>query len=197
MTPALTTPRLRLRPWTDDDLEPMVAICTDPEVMRWFPRPNTREEVVALLARQRAHLAAGGPGLFAAERLADSALLGFVGLARPSFEAPFTPCVEVGWRLTREAWGHGYATEAARVVLRHGFTTLGLDEVVSFTSVGNLPSQAVMQRLGMHHDAADDFDHPRLPETHPLRRHVLYRLTAEEWRSTQDPATSSGASLDR
>lgn len=193
----LVTPRLRLRSWTDDDLEPMVAICTDPEVMRFFPRPNTRDEVVALLDRQRRRLAAGEPGLFAAERLEDGRLLGFVGLARPSFEAPFTPCVEVGWRLGRDAWGHGYATEAARAAVEHGFTTLGLDELVSFTSVGHDRSRAVMRRLGMHHDPADDFDHPRLAEGHPLRRHVLYRLRREEWRSTQDPAPAPGASLER
>ena len=193
----LRTPRLRLRTWSDDDLEPMVAICTDPEVMRWFPRPSTREEVEALLARHRANLAAGRPGLFAAERLEDGALLGFVGLARPSFEAPFTPCVEIGWRLARDAWGHGYATEAGRAVLDHGFGTLGLEEIVSFTSRGNERSRAVMVRLGMGARAEDEFDHPRLPEGHPLRRHVLHRMRRDEWRSPQDPGAPSGASLER
>jgi RimJ/RimL family protein N-acetyltransferase len=193
----LLTPRLRLRSWRDDDLEPMVAICGDPEVMRYFPRPNTREEVVALLARHGANLAAGQPGLFAAERLEDRALLGFVGLARPSFEAPFTPCVEIGWRLAREAWGHGYATEAGRAVLDHAFGTLGLDEVVSFTSRVNERSRAVMVRLGMWARREDEFDHPALPEGHPLRPHVLYRLLREEWVLTPVARERSAASLDR
>ena len=183
MNVVLTTPRLRLRPWTDGDLGPMVKVCTDPEVMRFFPRPNTPDEVAALIARHGAKLAAGEPGLFAVERLDDGTLLGFAGLAEPSFDAPFTPCVEVGWRLARSAWGHGYATEAARAALAHGFTTLGLDEVVSFTSAGHEKSRAVMRRLGMHHDPADDFDHPNVAEGSPLRRHVLYRLRAEEWRA--------------
>jgi RimJ/RimL family protein N-acetyltransferase len=178
----LVTARLRLRSWTDADLEPMVAVCTDPEVMRYFPRPNTRAEVAALLERHRQNLAAGLPGLFAVERLSDRALLGFTGLARPSFEAPFMPCVEVGWRLARSAWGHGYATEAARAALDHGFEALGLGEIVSFTSVVNERSRAVMRRLGMHHDPAEDFDHPALEEGSPLRRHVLCRIGAEEWR---------------
>jgi len=101
---------------------------------------------------------------------------GFTGLAVPRFEAHFTPCVEVGWRLAREHWGRGYATEAARAALADGFERLGLDEIVSFTAAGNLPSRRVMEKLGMKHDSADDFDHPSLAPGHPLRRHVLYRI---------------------
>jgi RimJ/RimL family protein N-acetyltransferase len=177
----LRTPRLLLRNWTDADVEPLLALSTDPEVMRHFPRPSTRAEVEGLVARHRDHLANGRPGLYAVERLADRELVGLVGLAVPTFEAPFTPCVEVGWRLARPFWGHGYATEAAREALRHGFETLGLPEIVSYTSVSNVASQRVMERLGMHRDPAEDFEHPRVEVGHPVRRHVLYRLQRVEW----------------
>jgi RimJ/RimL family protein N-acetyltransferase len=176
----LVTARLRLRSWRDEDEGPMLAMSTDPEVMHHFPRAMTAEEVHAFVVRHRSLLEAGEPGLYALERLDDSSFIGFVGLATPTFEAPFTPGVEVGWRLVRAAWGHGYATEAARAALRQGFEGLGLDEVVSFTSVGNERSISVMRRLGMHR--VMEFDHPRLPEGHALRRHVLYRLRADEWR---------------
>src|SRR4051794_7961025 len=162
----------------------MLALSTDPEVMRYFPRPMTAEEVHEFVTRHRELLAAGRPGLFAVETRADGRFIGFVGLAEPTFEAPFTPCVEVGWRLVKAAWRRGYATEAARAALDHGFDTLGLDEVVSFTAVVNTPSMAVMRTLGMRRDPAEDFDHPRVEPGHVLRRHVLYRLRADErqWR---------------
>lgn len=193
----LRTDRLLLRSWRDDDVEPMLAMSTDPEVMRYFPRVMTRDEVRDFVARQRKRLEAEEPGLFAVEPLADGSFVGFVGLSVPSFEAAFTPCVEVGWRLVRKAWGHGYATEAAREVLTHGFDRLCLPEIVSFTAVVNERSQAVMRRLGMHTDPAEDFDHPGLPPDDPLSRHVLYRLTAEQWRAQHPAAPGPGASLDR
>jgi ribosomal-protein-alanine N-acetyltransferase len=115
------------------------------------------------------------------ERVADGVLLGFTGLARPSFEAPFTPAVEIGWRLAAHAWGQGYATEAARAALAFGFATVGLEEIVSFTVPANERSRRVMERIGMTHDPRDDFDHPKLPPGHPLRRHVLYRLPRRAW----------------
>jgi RimJ/RimL family protein N-acetyltransferase len=149
------------------------------------------------VALHRATLAAGAPGLFAVERRDDGAQLGFVGLAEPTFEAPFTPCVEIGWRLARSAWGHGYATEAARACLAHAFTTLALEEVVSFTAVPNDRSRAVMHRLGMTRDPAEDFDHPRVEPGHPLRRHVLHRLTARQWSASQAPAPTGGSMLER
>jgi ribosomal-protein-alanine N-acetyltransferase len=116
--------------------------------------------------------------------------VGFTGLERPSFEAHFTPAVEVGWRLARSAWGHGYATEAGRASLAFGFDAVGLEEIVSFTSVANMRSRAVMERLGMTHDPGDDFDHPELPEANRLRRHVLYRGSARDWprRATRETA---------
>jgi len=178
----LTTERLVLGTWSDQDAEGLLALSTDVEVMRHFPALATREQIEALVARHRDNLAAGRPGLYAVRVAETGSFIGFVGLATPSFDAPFMPCVEIGWRLRRDAWGHGYATEAARAALAHGFQTLGLDEIVSFTTVGNTPSIAVMRRLGMHTDPAEDFDHPSVPEDHPVRRHVLYRLSAEEWR---------------
>jgi RimJ/RimL family protein N-acetyltransferase len=116
------------------------------------------------------------------ELRASAAFIGFVGLRAPPFEAPFTPCIEIGWRLERESWGKGFATEAGLECLRFAFETLDLPEVVSFTVPQNRRSRAVMERLGMLHDLDGDFDHPRLPEGHPLRRHVLYRLPRAEWR---------------
>jgi RimJ/RimL family protein N-acetyltransferase len=133
----------------------------------------------------RERWAAEGFGLWAVERQADGRFLGFTGLAAPTFKAHFTPCVEVGWRFAVEAWGHGYATEAARAALRFGFENLDLAEIVSFTVPANTRSRAVMERLGMTRDPADDFDHPRLPEGHPLRHHVLYRLGHERWLETR------------
>lgn len=173
----LRTERLVLRQWEDEDLLPFVALNADPAVMEHFPAPLTAEQSADLVGRQRALLDAGQPGLFAVALAGTDEFLGFVGLAVPTFIAPFTPCTEIGWRLARSAWGAGYATEAARAVLEHGFTTLGLTEIVAFTTRANQRSRAVMERLGMTHDPADDFEHPALPLGDPLRPHVLYRAT--------------------
>jgi RimJ/RimL family protein N-acetyltransferase len=113
----------------------------------------------------------------------NGSFLGFIGLSVPSFDAPFTPCVEVGWRLATDCWGQGLATEGAREIVHHGFTALGLEEIVSFTVPANAKSRRVMEKLGMTHNSVDDFDHPRLPAGHPLRRHVLYRLNRSAWSS--------------
>ncbi len=168
------TERLVLRPWAEADRGPFAALNADPRVTEFLPGPLSAEQSDALAARLGAHVAEHGWGLWATEH--QGRFIGFVGLARPSFEAPFTPCVEVGWRLAFEAWGHGFATEAARAALAFGFGELGLDEIVSFTVPANARSIAVMERLGMRREPRDDFDHPRLPEGHRLRRHVLYRL---------------------
>ncbi len=177
----LLTERLLLRTWTEDDVRAMFALSNDRDVMRYFTRVMTYDEAVAFVALQRDRLAAGELGLYAVEPRGGGPFLGFVGLAVPPYETAFTPCVEIGWRLVPDAWGHGYATEAARACLRHAFTTLDLDEVVSFTATINEPSQAVMRRIGMTRDLAGDFDHPRVPEGHPVRPHVLYRLTRAQW----------------
>jgi RimJ/RimL family protein N-acetyltransferase len=172
----LQTRRLLLRPWRESDLEPFAALNTDPAVMEHFAKPLDRSESDAFVARIRAHFAREGFGFWAVEVPGVAPLVGLVGLARPAFEAHFTPCVEVGWRLAREHWGKGYATEAARASIRFGFEQLGPDEIVSFTVPGNVRSRAVMERIGMTRSADDDFDHPALPEGHRLRRHVLYRI---------------------
>lgn len=181
--PERTTARLRLRGWRDADRAPHAALNADPEVMRHFPSTLSRAASDRLVDAIVEGWAANGYGLWAVERLADGRFIGFTGLARPSFEAPFVPAVEVGWRLARDAWGHGFATEAARAALEFGFEDIGLTEIVSFTTPANVRSRAVMERLGMTHDPADDFDHPKLPDGHRLRRHVLYRLAREDWRA--------------
>jgi RimJ/RimL family protein N-acetyltransferase len=170
------TDRLLLRQWRDDDREPFAAMNADPEVMQYFPSLLERAASDALLERLHASIAAQGWGLWAVERRDTGDLVGFAGLAEPRHPLPFVPCVEVGWRLSRPAWGNGFATEAGREALRVGFDELGLEEVVSFTSVTNLRSRAVMERLGLSRDPADDFDHPAVPVGSPLRRHVLYRV---------------------
>ena len=172
----LCTPRLLLRHWRDEDREPWAAMSADPAVMEHFPAPLSPEESSAWIDRVGADLERRGWGLWALEELATGRFLGFTGLNVPRFDAHFTPAVEIGWRLRRDAWGHGYASEAARGALAVAFEDLGLEELVSFTAVPNVRSQAVMRRIGMTHDPADDFDHPLLPEDSPLRRHVLYRL---------------------
>jgi RimJ/RimL family protein N-acetyltransferase len=157
----------------------------DPEVMTYFPSTLDRATSDIIIDKAEAAFDAEGFGLWAVERLDDSAFLGFVGLARPSFKTAFTPCVEIGWRLARHAWGRGYATEGAIAVRDHAFEVVGLDGLLSWTTVANAPSRRVMERIGMTHDMVDDFDHPRLPVGDPLRPHVLYRLSRERWSVAQ------------
>ena len=181
--PELTTSRLVLRDWRDGDRAPFAALNADPAVMEHFPAPLSRRESDEFVDRIRAGLAARGFGLWAVEVAGTGQFIGFTGLAVPGFDAPFMPAVEIGWRLSRPAWGHGYATEAATRVLDFAFGEAGLSEIVSFTSVPNVRSQAVMRRIGMTHDPVDDFEHPRLEEGHRLRHHVLWRMTARRWRA--------------
>jgi RimJ/RimL family protein N-acetyltransferase len=174
----LQTARLVLRRWRDADREPFAALNSDPEVMRYFPARATRAQSDALVDRQQELFDVRGWGLWAVEVLGGAPFVGFVGLNEPRFEAHFTPAVEIGWRLGREHWGHGYATEAGRAVLAFAFGELRLEEVVSFTTVANERSRRVMERLGMTRDPSDDFEHPSLPPGHPQRPHVLYRARA-------------------
>jgi RimJ/RimL family protein N-acetyltransferase len=171
--------RVRLRHWRDEDTEPWVAMNADPRVMEHFPSTLLREEAEDSARRFGENLERQGWGLWALEIPGVVDFAGFVGLAQPTFEAPFLPAVEIGWRLAAQAWGHGYASEGARLALDHAYDVLEWDEVVSFTAAGNLRSRAVMERLGMHRRAEDDFDHPRLAGSH-LQRHVLYRLRSGE-----------------
>ena len=182
MTQALVLrgPRVLLRSWRTADHAPFAALNGDAAVMEHFPAPLTPEQSTAMIDRMQAAIDERGWGLWALE--VDGALAGFTGLSRPGFDAHFMPAVEIGWRLARPFWGRGYAREAARLALAFGFESLALDEIVSFTATDNLRSQAVMRRLGMQHESADDFDHPLLPAGHPLPRHVLYRLPRSHWR---------------
>ena len=177
----ILTSRLLLRPWLDRDLPAFAALNADPQVVEFLPKALERTESDALSDRIRAHFAEHGFGLWAVEVPGTADFIGFVGLGVPAFEASFTPCVEIGWRLARDHWGHGYATEAARTALAIGFEALNLAEIVSFTVPHNVRSRAVMERLGMRHCADQDFDHPKLPLGHPLSRHVLYRMPRAQW----------------
>ncbi|MGI8328701.1 GNAT family N-acetyltransferase [Actinomadura scrupuli] len=170
----LRTERLALRQWRESDLEPWAALNGDPEVREHFPSVLTREESAASMARFQAELDERGYGWWAVEVLETGEFIGFTGLDQVEEDMPFTG-VEIGWRLARSAWGHGYATEAALASLAFGFGTLGLSEIVAVTATTNLRSQAVMRRIGMTRDPADDFDDPGVPEG-PLRRSVLYRV---------------------
>ena len=184
MTPAgneRSTERLILRRWREAERQPVAALHADPVVMDYCPVRLTRAESDQMIARIEAGFDQRGYGLWALELLATGEFIGFTGLDIPSFEAHFTPAVEVGWRLARSAWRQGYATEAGRASLAFGFEEAGLDEIVSFTSAVNLRSRVVMERLGMTHDPADDFDHPELEEGDRLSRHVLYRMSVRDW----------------
>jgi RimJ/RimL family protein N-acetyltransferase len=181
----LRTERLLLRQWTDADREPFAALNADPAVMAHFPAPMTREQSDELVDRCAAALAKRGYAFWAVEVLETGRFIGFTGLSDVGFQSAFTPAVEIGWRLSKDAWGNGFASEAARACLAHAFGAAGLEEVVSFTATTNKRSQRVMERIGMTHDEADDFDHPRLEAGHRLERHVLYRITREQWSAGQ------------
>jgi RimJ/RimL family protein N-acetyltransferase len=172
----LETERLILRRWRREDRAPFAALNDDPRVMAHFPRRLPAADSDAMVARLQDHWDDHGFGIGAAERKADGAFIGMVGLASARFDAPVCPCVEIGWRLAAEHWGQGYATEAARAWLAHGFGTLGLPEIVAFVVPANLRSQAVMTRIGMRRDPARDFEHPLLPQGHPLRPHWLFAM---------------------
>ncbi len=159
--------------------------------MEHFPGLLSRQESDAFVGRIDATFRDRGYGLWAIERRSDGAFLGFAGLIDQTFEAPFTPAVEVGWRLAAEAWGNGFATEAAREAVRYAFVECGLGEIVSMTTPSNVRSRRVMEKLGMTRDPADDFDHPRVPPG-PLRRHVLYRLSRARWQAASADHASSG-----
>ena len=184
--PELRTERLRLRGWADGDLDPYAALNADPEVAQFLAMPLDRAGSAAMIERIRAHWRSNGFGLFAVERLEDGALLGFAGVTTLAW-AP-DPVPEIGWRLARHAWGKGYATEAARETMRFAFADLQMAELVSYTHVDNVRSRRVMEKLGMARrdpSAPYDFLHPRLPDGHPLRPSVTYRLTRDAWLEAQ------------
>ena len=177
----IVTQRLRLREWRNSDLDAFAKLNADPRVMQYFPTTLSRDDSRAAMERIRTHFSDHGFGLWAVEVTNGAPFIGFVGLVRVPFEAEFTPAVEVGWRLAYDHWNHGYATEAARAAIGTGFVHYNLEQIVSMTVPANARSRAVMHRLGFTRNAADDFDHPRLPTLDPLLRHVLYRLSREQW----------------
>lgn len=181
----LETPRLILRRWRPEDIDPFHRINSDPQVMEFFPAPLTLDQTRSLVSRIESSFVEKGFGLWAAELKANGEMIGFIGLSVPAFGAPFMPCVEIGWRLSPAHWGKGLASEGARCSLEFAFRDLGLPEVVSFTSGLNQKSRRVMEKIGMAYNPADDFDHPLLPEGHWLRPHVLYRVRKD----TQGAAT--------
>ncbi|VVE78383.1 GNAT family N-acetyltransferase [Pandoraea sputorum] len=184
--PTITTGRTILRQWRTSDLPLFAALNADREVMRHFPTTLDRAQSDAVALRLAQHLDTHGYGPWALEIPGVTPFAGFVGLMRVGFDAPFVPAVEIGWRLARAWWSEGYATEAANAAAHYAFETLGMDDLVSFTVPGNVRSRAVMQRIGMRHCPDEDFLHPLIPPGHRLRRHVLYRLDAADWRQTRD-----------
>ncbi|ASQ45539.1 GNAT family N-acetyltransferase [Legionella clemsonensis] len=171
--------RLIIREWYDKDYSSFIAMNADIQVMEYFPAPLDEKETLAMIARIHAHIQQHGFGLWAAELKETKAFIGFIGLNTPSFSSHFTPCVEIGWRLALPFWGKGLATEGAKALLAYGFKQLGLKEIVSFTTLKNVRSQRVMQKIGMSCDERDNFCHPNLPLEHPLSLHVLYRITSK------------------
>jgi RimJ/RimL family protein N-acetyltransferase len=176
MAQVIPTGRLLLRRWRDSDRLPFQALNADPRVMEFMPGLLSPQASDELIARIEQHFDRHGFGVYAAEFIQTKALIGFIGLNIPDFDAPFMPAIEIGWRLASEYWGRGLATEGARAVVRHAFEALSLSSLVSFTVPQNLRSRRVMEKLGMVHNPKDDFEHPNLPAGHPLRRHVLYRM---------------------
>ena len=182
---SISTQRLILRQWRAEDLAPFAALNADPQVMEFFPSRLDRAESDACANRIQDHLQAHGWGLWAVEQKCDRRFVGFVGLNTLRPELPFSPGIEVGWRLAKEFWGLGYATEAASQCLRFAFEELNQNEILSFTSVLNERSIAVMKRIDLT-NRDSDFDHPSIPEGHPVRRHVLYGISKPEWQSHGD-----------
>jgi RimJ/RimL family protein N-acetyltransferase len=185
----LETTRMCLRSWKEQDLDAMTAINQDAIVCKYFPEIGTRETTKALIQHILKHDDEHGFSLYAVELKATHEMIGFIGLMTPSFEAHFTPAIEIGWRLASQHWNKGYATEGAIAVINHAFTDLHLKKLVSFTAINNQPSRRVMEKIGMHHDPLDDFDHPKLTADSPLKRHVLYRLTNLDYLQKQSRTT--------
>jgi len=172
----LKTKRLILRPWKEEDLEPFARLNADPRVMEYLPTVLTKKQSEATLKSSQAHIEKYGWGKWAVTLLDTGELIGRIGLGEVDFQANFTANIELGYRLAFEHWGKGYASEGAAECLKFGFETLNLSEIVSFTAIQNMRSRRIMEKVGMYHDSKGDFDHPQLPEGHPLRRYVLYRI---------------------
>lgn len=175
----IETDRLKLRQWLPSDYAPFAALNADPDVMKYFPGTLSEAESNLLAQRCETEISENGWGLWAVERKSTGVFIGFVGLHRPATKLPFSPCVEIGWRLAKQYWGNGYATEAAQEALRYAFENLHLAEIVSFTSVINKQSQNVMKKIGMA-DTRKNFMHPSLPAGDRLQEHVLFKIVRSE-----------------
>ena len=180
----MQTTRLKLRQWIPTDMKPFADMNADSEVMKYFPATLNELESNALFERIVSRIAENGWGLWALELADTHEFIGFTGLNKPWFDLPFCPCVEIGWRLMRKHWGKGYATEAANKALEFAFENLSLDEVVAFTPVANFASQAVMKRIHMN-DTRENFLHPAIPSGNSLQEHLLFRITAPEWKHSR------------
>lgn len=183
----LETERLYLKQWQKTDFEPFAEMNSDKEVMRYFPKVLSSEESDAMALGCQSLIEKNGWGFWAVSLKDTKAFIGFVGLYQPHHNFPFSPCIEIAWRLRKEYWGYGYATEAANAALKFAFEELKLKQVVSFTACSNRPSQRVMERIGMT-NKQEDFFHPAIEENHPLAKHVLYKITQTEWRFAQTAA---------
>lgn len=170
----ITTPRLLLRKWEPGDFEPFAALNADKETMRYFPSTSTAKQTLEMIERIKAHFELHGFGVYAVERKDNQKFIGYIGFDHPRFETYFTPCVEIGWRLSKENWGKGFATEGAKACIDHGFKVLNLKEIYSWTAATNLPSESVMKKAGM--SKIGEFEHPNIAEGHILRPHVLYKI---------------------
>lgn len=179
----LETERLRLRQWKESDLSLFAEMNADPVVMEYYPDILSEDESNAMANKLKGLITERSWGFWAVETKEEKEFIGFVGLHKPTYDLPVTPCVEIGWRLGKEYWGKGYATEAALESLKFAFEELKLNEVYSFASVLNKRSWAVMERVKMK-NTESNFNHPIIPEGHPLREHVLYKITAEQWSKT-------------
>lgn len=175
------TERLILRSWEEDDLEFFARLNADSRVREYFPGILSRQESDASVKLMSNHIEKCGWGFWAASLIKTGEFIGMIGLENVHFKTHFTPAVEIGWRLAFAYWGKGYATEGAGAALEYGFKSLNLNEVVSFTAMQNMRSRHVMEKIGMHYNPKDNFDHPKLPEGHPLKRHVLYRIQQSKW----------------
>lgn len=176
----LTTDRLILRQWSAGDRAPFAELNADPEVMRFFDKVRTRAESDATVDRLEAHINENGFGFWAAELQETREFIGFIGIEHTPPDLPFSPAVEIGWRIDKRFWGNGLAPEGARACLAYAFSKLQLDEVVSFTAAVNVPSMRVMEKIGMIRDRTADFEHPAIPVGHPIRPHVFYRISGND-----------------
>lgn len=182
----LKTNRLILRTFEESDIDPLSLINQDPKVCEFLPAISNRASTEKLIQIFIHHQQDHGFSPYAVELKSTNEMIGWCGLMIPSFDAHFMPAIEIGWRLSSQQWNQGYATEAAKAVLQYAFEELKLNEIVSFTAIENIRSRRVMEKIGLHHNSIDDFYHPKLEKLHPLCRHVLYRISKNDYASQHE-----------